>query len=202
LFIPSVKGHELLRLEHNVCEVFSKARTAAPCVLFFDNLDVLFKYRGACSREDRDARDRALNQILAEMDYIHSKRDGLHPGMFVAVIGATNRPDLLDIAICSSGRFDQPIYVRLPDASSRLSILHTALLQSPLATDVNLDFVAKTTTGFSGADIMKLCRTAATLAVKSSVIHARSDSTIVQQGESICKISQFVLFRGSKVRVC
>ena len=105
--------------EANVRDVFDKARSAAPCVLFFDELDSIAKARGT-SAGDSGGADRVLNQMLTEMDGMNAKKN-------VFVIGATNRPDQIDPALMRPGRLDQLIYIPLPDEPSRLSILKATL---------------------------------------------------------------------------
>ncbi len=162
----SVKGPELLTMwfgesEANVREIFDKARAAAPCVLFFDELDSIAKARGT-SAGDSGGGDRVLNQILTEMDGMNSKKN-------VFVIGATNRPDQIDSALMRPGRLDQLIYIPLPDEASRLSILRAALRKSPVASDVDLPYMAKMTKGFSGADLTEICQRACKLAIRECI---------------------------------
>jgi len=163
----SIKGPELLTMwfgesESNVRDVFDKARQAAPCVLFFDELDSIAKSRGGSLGDAGGAGDRVINQILTEMDGIGKKKN-------VFVIGATNRPDIIDPAILRPGRLDQLIYIPLPDLPSRLAILKAALRKSPVAKDVNLEFLAQHTHGFSGADLTEICQRAVKLAIRESI---------------------------------
>ena len=163
----SIKGPELLTMwfgesEANVRDVFDKARAAAPCVMFFDELDSIAKARGGSSGDAGGAGDRVLNQILTEMDGMNVKKN-------VFIIGATNRPDQIDPALLRPGRLDQLIYIPLPDEPSRLSILKAALRKSPVAPDVDLGFLAKHTHGFSGADLTEICQRAAKLAIRESI---------------------------------
>ena len=148
--------------EANVRDVFDKARAAAPCVMFFDELDSIAKARGGSSGDAGGAGDRVLNQILTEMDGMNAKKN-------VFIIGATNRPDQIDPALLRPGRLDQLIYIPLPDEKSRLSILQAALRKSPVAPDVDLHFLAKNTHGFSGADLTEICQRAAKLAIRESI---------------------------------
>jgi transitional endoplasmic reticulum ATPase len=148
--------------EANVRDVFDKARAAAPCVMFFDELDSIAKARGGSSGDAGGAGDRVLNQILTEMDGMNAKKN-------VFIIGATNRPDQIDPALLRPGRLDQLIYIPLPDELSRLSILKAALRKSPVAPDVDLKFLAKNTHGFSGADLTEICQRAAKLAIRESI---------------------------------
>jgi len=163
----SIKGPELLTMwfgesEANVRDVFDKARAAAPCVMFFDELDSIAKARGGSSGDAGGAGDRVLNQILTEMDGMNAKKN-------VFIIGATNRPDQIDPALLRPGRLDQLIYIPLPDELSRLSILNAALRKSPVSPDVDLPFLAKQTHGFSGADLTEICQRAAKLAIRESI---------------------------------
>merc|ERR1712134_36932 len=121
----SVKGPELLTMwfgesEANVREVFDKARSAAPCVLFFDELDSIAKSRGGSVGDAGGAADRVINQVLTEMDGMGAKKN-------VFIIGATNRPDIIDTALMRPGRLDQLMYIPLPDEGSRMAILKSNL---------------------------------------------------------------------------
>jgi len=163
----SIKGPELLTMwfgesEANVREIFDKARGAAPCVLFFDELDAIAKARGSSLGDAGGARDRVINQILTEMDGVGVKKN-------VFIIGATNRPDIIDPAILRPGRLDQLIYIPLPDLPSRLAVFKSCLRKSPVAKEVDLEFLAKKTAGFSGADITEICQRACKLAIRESI---------------------------------
>lgn len=163
----SIKGPELLTMwfgesEANVRDLFDKARAASPCILFFDELDSIAKARGGGAGAGSDAGDRVINQILTEIDGISGSKN-------VFVIGATNRPDILDNAITRPGRLDQLIYIHLPDTESRLSIFKANLRKSPIAPDVDLETLALATEGFSGADITEICQRAARNAIRESV---------------------------------
>lgn len=152
----SIKGPELLTMwfgesEANVREVFDKARQAAPCVLFFDELDSIAKSRGGSAGDAGGASDRIINQLLTEMDGVGSKKN-------VFIIGATNRPDIIDSAVIRPGRLDQLIYIPLPDYKSRLSILKSVLRKSPIGENVDLEFIGQKTNGFSGADLTEICQ--------------------------------------------
>lgn len=163
----SIKGPELLTMwfgesEANVREIFDKARQAAPCVLFFDELDSIARARGSNSGDAGGAGDRVINQILTEMDGMGAKKN-------VFIIGATNRPDIIDPAIMRPGRLDQLIYIPLPDLPSRVAILKANLKNSPIAKDVSLDFLAEHTKGYSGADMTEICQRACKLAIRESI---------------------------------
>lgn len=143
-------------------DVFEKARSAAPCVLFFDELDSIAKARGNSSGDAGGASDRVLNQMLTEMDGMGAKKN-------VFIIGATNRPDQIDPALLRPGRLDQLIYIPLPDEKSRVAVLKSALRKAPLAKDVDLDYMGKVTPGFSGADLTEICQRSAKLAIRESI---------------------------------
>ena len=112
-------------------EMICANRSAAPCVLFFDELDSIAKARGGSVGDAGGAADRVINQILTEMDGMGSKKN-------VFIIGATNRPDIIDPAILRPGRLDQLIYIPLPDDGSRRSILKANLRKTPVAKEVNM----------------------------------------------------------------
>merc|ERR1712165_239801 len=163
----SVKGPELLTMwfgesEANVRDIFDKARSAAPCVLFFDELDSIAKSRGGSVGDAGGAADRVINQVLTEMDGMGAKKN-------VFIIGATNRPDIIDGAILRPGRLDQLIYIPLPDEGSRTSILKSNLRKTPVSSDVHLDYIAKVTKGFSGADLTEICQRAVKLAIRENI---------------------------------
>ncbi|WVQ80226.1 transitional endoplasmic reticulum ATPase [Cryptococcus sp. DSM 104549] len=179
----SIKGPELLTMwfgesEANVRDVFDKARAAAPCVMFFDELDSIAKSRGNSSGDGGGSSDRVLNQILTEMDGMNAKKN-------VFIIGATNRPDQIDSALLRPGRLDQLIYIPLPDEESRLSILKATLNKSPIAPGVDLSFLAKNTAGFSGADLTEICQRAAKLAIRESIeVDMRKDREAKEKAEA------------------
>merc|ERR1711976_183039 len=163
----SVKGPELLTMwfgesEANVRDVFEKARGAAPCVLFFDELDSIAKSRGGSSGDGGGAADRVMNQLLTEMDGVGAKKN-------VFIIGATNRPDIIDTALMRPGRLDQLIYIPMPDYESRLSIMKAILRKSPLSPDVDLSYLASKTEKFTGADLTEICQRAAKLAIRENI---------------------------------
>jgi len=163
----SIKGPELLTMwfgesESNVREVFDKARQASPCVLFFDELDSIARARGSGASDGGGAGDRVINQILTEIDGVGVKKN-------VFVIGATNRPDILDPAIMRPGRLDQLVYIPLPDRKSRIQIFKATLRKSPLSKEIDLETLAKATSGFSGADITEICQRACKFAIRESI---------------------------------
>jgi len=145
--------------EANVRDVFEKARQAAPCVLFFDELDSIAQQRGGSSGDGGGAADRVMNQLLTEMDGVGSKKN-------VFIIGATNRPDIIDTALMRPGRLDQLIYIPMPDYDSRLSILRATLRKSPVSREVDLPYLASQTDKFTGADLTEICQSACKLAIR------------------------------------
>ena len=163
----SIKGPELLTMwfgesEANVREVFDKARGASPCVLFFDELDSVGTARGSGGGDAGGAGDRVLNQLLTEMDGVGSKKN-------LFFIGATNRPDILDEALIRPGRLDQLIYIPLPDKGSRINVFKAVVRKSPIAPNINMDFLAELTEGFTGADCTELCQRATKAAIRESI---------------------------------
>uniref|UniRef100_A0A7R9WC16 AAA+ ATPase domain-containing protein n=1 Tax=Pseudictyota dubia TaxID=2749911 RepID=A0A7R9WC16_9STRA len=163
----SVKGPELLTMwfgesEANVRDVFEKARQAAPCVLFFDELDSIAQQRGGSQGDGGGAADRVMNQLLTEMDGVGSKKN-------VFIVGATNRPDIIDTALMRPGRLDQLIYIPMPDYESRLGILRATLRKSPVSNEVDLPYLASQTDKFTGADLTEICQTACKLAIREEI---------------------------------
>ncbi|MGA2476832.1 MAG: AAA family ATPase, partial [Terriglobia bacterium] len=162
----SVKGPELLskyvgESERGVREVFRKARQAAPCIVFFDEIDALVPSRSA-GASDSHVAERVLSQFLAELDGVEELKG-------VLVLGATNRSDLLDPAILRPGRFDEVVEIPLPDESERSEIFAIHLQNKPLGAVISLKNLASRTGGFSGADIISTCTRAALRAVRRAV---------------------------------
>ena len=177
----SIKGPELLTMwfgesEANVRDLFDKARAAAPCILFFDELDSIAKARGGGGGGASEAGDRVINQILTEIDGVGARKN-------VFVIGATNRPDILDSAVTRPGRLDQMIYIPLPDYGSRKNIFKANLRKSPVADDVDVELMAKCTEGFSGADLTEICQRAAKNAIKEAVAKGVIRNKKIASGE-------------------
>ena len=163
----SVKGPELLTMwfgesEANVRELFDKARQSAPCVLFFDELDSIATQRGGSVGDAGGAADRVLNQLLTEMDGMNAKKT-------VFIIGATNRPDIIDSALLRPGRLDQLIYIPLPDENSRKQIFKSVLRKSPVSPDIEFDSLVRHTNGFSGADITEICQRACKYGIRENI---------------------------------
>uniref|UniRef100_A0A3Q3X0K5 Peroxisomal ATPase PEX6 n=1 Tax=Mola mola TaxID=94237 RepID=A0A3Q3X0K5_MOLML len=164
----SVKGPELINMyvgqsEENIREVFHRARSAAPCVIFFDELDSLAHSRGR-SGDSGGVMDRVVSQLLAELDALHSSA-----GVFV--IGATNRPDLLDQSLLRPGRFDKLVYVGVnEDRESQLQVLHAILRKFQLDAAVDLrEVVDRCPARMTGADLYALCSDAMTAAIKRKI---------------------------------
>ncbi len=162
----SVKGPEIFskwvgESEKAIREVFRKARTAAPAIIFFDELDSIIPRRGA-GYSDSGATERVISQLLTEMDGIESLQN-------VVVIGATNRPDILDPAVMRPGRFDRLIDVPAPDSKALAQIFKIHARDMPLSKDVDLQEIAVKAKGYSGADVEALCREAAMNALRDSI---------------------------------
>jgi transitional endoplasmic reticulum ATPase len=162
----SIKGPELLskwvgESEKGVREIFRKARQAAPCIIFFDELDAIAPARGG-NHGDSHVTERVISQFLTEMD-------GLEILTNVVVIGATNRPDIIDPALLRPGRFDRILYVAPPDRDSRLQILKIHTKKKPLAEDVNIEQLADKTEGYTGADIASLSSAAVMISLREHI---------------------------------
>ncbi len=142
-----------------VRDLFEKAKKSAPCIIFIDEIDAVGRQRGAGLGGGHDEREQTLNQLLVEMDGF-TANDG------VIVIAATNRADILDKALLRPGRFDRQIYVGLPDVRGREQILKVHTRNKPMAPDINLATIAKSTPGFTGADLENLVNEAALLAAR------------------------------------
>lgn len=140
-------------------EIFDLAKRNAPCILFIDEIDAIGQRRSAHSFNDQD-REQTLNQLLIEMD-------GFANDTGIIVIGATNRPDMLDSALLRPGRFDRQVHIELPDMAGRNEILNLYAGRVKMGADVNLYDVARGTTGFSGADLENLLNEAALHAVRN-----------------------------------
>jgi len=130
---------------------------------FFDELDSIASSRGGHAGDAGGAGDRVVNQLLTEMDGMSSKKS-------VFIIGATNRPDIIDPALMRPGRLDQLLYIPLPDFESRISVFKAVLRKSPVAKDVDINFLAKKTEGFSGADVTEICQRATQLAIRENIM--------------------------------
>ena len=157
-----------------VRDLFAQAKAAAPAIVFIDELDAVGRRRGAGVGAVNDEREQTLNQLLVEMDGFDERQD-------VIVLAATNRPDVLDPALLRPGRFDRRVEVALPDRRGREGILRIHTRKLPLAPDVDLDVLARSTTGLSGADIANLCNEATLIAARANRTSvAMSDFTEAQ----------------------
>ena len=154
-FVESLVGVGAARVR----DLFRKARKVAPAIVFIDELDAAGRKRGAGIGQGNDEREQTLNQILVEMD-------GFAGDGGLVVMGATNRPDILDPALLRPGRFDRQVVVDTPDVHGRLEILRLHGLKRPLAPDASLEEVAKQTPGFSGAELANVINEAALLSVR------------------------------------
>jgi len=160
-----VKGPSLLSMwvgesEKGVRKIFERARQVAPCIIFFDEIDSLAGKRGM--ETGSKVTEHVLNQLLAEMDGIEENSD-------IVIIGATNRPDILDAAILRPGRFDRILLVGPTDKKGRLEILKIHTKNMPLAKDIDINELAEKTEGYVGSDLEGLCREAAMLALRKDI---------------------------------
>jgi len=162
----SIKGPELLskwvgESEKGIREIFRKARQAAPCIIFFDEIDSIAPIRGG-ELGDSHVTERVISQMLTELDGLEELRG-------VVVMAATNRPDIVDTALLRPGRFDRLLYIPLPDRGSRLHILQIHTIYMQLAGDVNLLNLADITEGYTGADIALFVSAAALIALEEHI---------------------------------
>lgn len=177
----SIKGPELLskwvgESEKGVRETFRRAKQSAPTIVLFDEIDAIAPTRG--TGFDSHVTERVVSQLLTELDGLEELKD-------VVVIGATNRPDLVDVALLRPGRLDRLVYLPPPNASSREQIFKIHLKEKPIADDVDITQLAKDTEGYVGADIETVCREAAMLALRDFI---RSDMTVGQVNENVKSI--------------
>jgi transitional endoplasmic reticulum ATPase len=208
----SIKGPELLskwvgESERGVRDVFHKARQAAPCIIFMDELDSIVPTRSAGS-SDSQVTERVISQILTELDGLEELRD-------VTVIGATNRPDIIDPALLRPGRFDKLLYVPIPDLDSRKEIFRIHLNEKPLSADISVEDLAARTEGFSGADIQAVAETATMNAIRRFLSQNKGDNAKAKENvkqlvitkqdfeESMKKVKPFakrdLIYGGKKV---
>lgn len=160
----SISGSEFMELyvgvgASRVRELFERAKKNAPAIIFVDEIDAVGRHRGSGMGGGHDEREQTLNQLLVEMD-------GFGANEGVIMIAATNRPDILDPALMRPGRFDRQVTVGYPDVKGREEILRVHAKGKPLAPDVNLETIAKSTAGFTGADLENLLNEAALLAAR------------------------------------
>ncbi|KAF2644763.1 AAA-domain-containing protein [Massarina eburnea CBS 473.64] len=173
----AVKGSELIKMyvgesERAIRDIFRRARAAKPCIIFFDEIDSIGKSR----EKTQDSGLNVVTTLLNEMDGIEALKD-------VFIIGATNRPDILDSALIRTGRFDAHIHIGLPNQDARRQIVEIHTRKRPLAPDVDLSIIASRTEGSSGADIKGLCTTAVEM--------AKSDYVAAPGSEALIKMSHF-----------
>jgi SpoVK/Ycf46/Vps4 family AAA+-type ATPase len=169
----AVKGPELLskwlgESERALASLFRRARMASPCIIFFDEVDAIASKRG---NGDSASSGRLLSQLLTELDGVnHTGSAAGSKPQRVVVVGATNRPDLLDSALTRPGRIDRMIYVGVPDAASRASIFELGLKDKSYSDDIDINHLARDdiSEGFSGAEVVAICRDAALLALEES----------------------------------
>lgn len=160
-----------------VRDMFKKAKQAAPCIIFIDEIDAVGRQRGAGFGGGHDEREQTLNQLLVEMD-------GMEENTGVVVIAATNRPDVLDPALLRAGRFDRQITVSLPDRKGREAILKVHARNKHFAADIDLGALAKRTPGFSGADLENVLNESAIMAVR----HDETEITMADIDEAIDRV--------------
>ncbi len=180
----SISGSEFIQMfvgvgASRVRDMFKTAKENSPCILFIDEIDAVGRVRGAGLGGGHDEREQTLNQILTEMD-------GFSPSESVIVLAATNRPDVLDPALLRPGRFDRHVTVDLPTKKGRLEILKVHTRNIPLAADVDLEKIARSTVGMSGADLANLVNEAALLAT-------RSDKTAVDSQDLEAALDKVIL---------
>ncbi len=162
-----------------VRDLFKIAKKIAPSIIFVDEIDAVGRHRGSGMGGGNDEREQTLNQILVEMD-------GFEPSEKVIVMAATNRPDVLDVALLRPGRFDRRVVLDLPDIKDREEILKIHAIKKPFAEDVVLKVIAERTPGFSGADLASLMN-------EASILAAREDRTKVAQYDLIRSMEKVML---------
>ena len=188
----SISGSEFVEMfvgvgASRVRDLFKKAKKSAPCIIFIDEIDAVGRRRGAGLGGSHDEREQTLNQILVEMD-------GFEPNTNVIVMAATNRPDVLDMALLRPGRFDRRITLDEPDIADREAILKVHARKKPLAKEVSLRRIAERTPGFSGADLANMLNEAALLA-------ARRNKKIIEMDELFESIERVMLGPERRSRV-
>ncbi len=178
----SISGSEFVEMfvgvgASRVRDLFDQAKRNSPCIIFVDEIDAVGRHRGAGLGGSHDEREQTLNQILVEMD-------GFDTDTNVIIIAATNRPDILDPALLRPGRFDRRVVLDRPDWRGRQQILEVHVKGKPLANDISLEALAKTTIGFSGADLESVINEAAIMAAR----HSQKQITMADLQESIEKV--------------
>jgi cell division protease FtsH len=162
-----------------VRDLFAKAKKAAPCIIFIDEIDAVGRQRGSGTGGGHDEREQTLNQILVEMD-------GFEANLGVIVVAATNRPDVLDSALLRPGRFDRRVTLDLPSLKDREAILKIHADKKPLGADVNLKRIAERTIGFSGADLMNVMN-------EGAILTARRNKKTIDQADILEAIEKVML---------
>ncbi len=162
----SISGSEFVEMfvgvgASRVRDLFEQAKKQAPCIIFIDEIDAVGRHRGTGMGGGHDEREQTLNQLLVEMD-------GFDSAEGVILVAATNRPDVLDPALLRPGRFDRRVVVPSPDVRGRLGILQVHARRTPLADEVDLERIARGTSGFSGAELESLINEAALLAARGN----------------------------------
>ncbi|MHA2087797.1 MAG: ATP-binding protein, partial [Promethearchaeota archaeon] len=189
----SVKGPEFLskwvgESEKAVRETFRKARAAAPCIIFFDEIDAIAGMRGRFASSQ--VTEQVVSQLLTEMDGLEGLKD-------VILLAATNRPDMLDPALLRSGRFGRHIDIPLPDKDARVEIFKIHLTNKPLASDVDINQMAQDLEGYTGADIQAICEEATLLTIRKAILN-RNINTQDATSVKTVKISQVEFVEASE----
>ncbi len=179
----SISGSEFVEMfvgvgASRVRDLFRKAKENAPCLVFIDEIDAVGRQRGTGIGGGNDEREQTLNQLLTEMD-------GFEGNTGVIVVAATNRPDVLDLALLRPGRFDRQINVDLPDRKGRLGILEVHARTKKIAADVSLELLARRTPGFSGADLANLLNEAAILTAR----RRKEEVTMLEVDDAIDRVT-------------
>jgi len=200
----AVKGPELLskwlgESERALASLFRRARMASPCIIFFDEIDAIATKRG--SSGGNSGGERLLSQLLTELDGVSNPgstiltADEKKKDQRVIVVGATNRPDLLDSALTRPGRIDRMIYVGLPDTQSRQQILEIGLKGKNCSTDVHIPVLAndKFTGGFSGAEMISICREAALYAIEEDDTNDEGDKDTTDIQSTLLQLQKLSL---------
>jgi len=180
----SISGSEFVEMfvgvgASRVRDLFAKAKKSAPCIIFIDELDAVGRQRGAGVGGGHDEREQTLNQILVEMDGFDDRNN-------VIVMAATNRPDVLDVALLRPGRFDRRVILDLPDINDRESILEVHSKTKPFAKDVGMRKIAERTPGFSGADLENLLN-------ESAILAALNDKKEITDDNILASIDKILL---------
>ncbi|MGI0092016.1 MAG: AAA family ATPase, partial [Nitrososphaerales archaeon] len=174
---PEVLSKWLGESEKAVREIFRKARTSSPCIVFFDEIDSIAATRSGSSQEQQQS-ERVLSQLITEIDGSVTSGD-------IFVIGTTNRPDLIDVSILRPGRLDLMVYVPPPDESARAAILKIHTLNMPLSPNISFQEIALQTKGYSGADLQSVCRESAIEAMRRN-----SESPLITQEDFVSSLSR------------